>query len=330
MKLASKIIGGILAFIIVVLIGLNLYFTNERLQQTVSPYLNEAVGRPVETERMSLSFFSTFPNPGVEVNKLFIPGRTEGDTLVYLDRLAVGVELFPLFRNEVNISQLILDKPQFTYQIWADSTTNLDFLFEEESDTTDSEAFNIRIPYFKINHGRIGYQDATTHTYAQLNNLNGDLSLAYTDSIQSDIDLKVDGLTLTMDSTNYVDGLPMRLTEESVIYMDREIVHLKEGVFAIRGLEMDLSGSMSDWSDTPGVDLQFSSSSDNFGDLLHLLPENEYTEGLKTKGSLDLGGTIQGLIADNNIPDFDVHINVSNGWLKDPDLPEPIEHVQIS
>src|SRR5699024_1330840 len=46
--------------------------------------------------------------------------------------------------------------------------------------------------------------------------------------------------------------------------------------------------------------------------------------------SLDLGGTIQGLIADNNIPDFDVHINVSNGWLKDPDLPEPIEHVQIS
>src|SRR5699024_12343195 len=91
-----------------------------------------------------------------------------------------------------------------------------------------------------------------------------------------------------------------------------------------------LSGSMSDWSDTPGVDLQFSSSSDNFGDLLHLLPENEYTEGLKTKGSLDLGGTIQGLIADNNIPDFDVHINVSNGWLKDPDLPEPIEHVQIS
>src|SRR5699024_6978895 len=216
------------------------------------------------------------------------------------------------------------------YQIWADSTTNLDFLFEEESDTTDSEAFNIRIPYFKINHGRIGYQDATTHTYAQLNNLNGDLSLAYTDSIQSDIDLKVDGLTLTMDSTNYVDGLPMRLTEESVIYMDREIVHLKEGVFAIRGLEMDLSGSMSDWSDTPGVDLQFSSSSDNFGDLLHLLPENEYTEGLKTKGSLDLGGTIQGLIADNNSPESDVHIKVSDGRLKDPDRPERIEHDQIS
>ncbi|HLR26476.1 MAG TPA: hypothetical protein VK112_11465, partial [Fodinibius sp.] len=109
MKLALKIVGGFLAVIIIFLIGLNLYFTNDRLQQMVTPYLDEAVGRPVATESMSLSFFSTFPNPGIEVNKLNIPGKTESDTLLSLGRLVAGVELFPLLSSEVNINELVLE-----------------------------------------------------------------------------------------------------------------------------------------------------------------------------------------------------------------------------
>src|SRR5699024_12739882 len=67
-----------------------------------------------------------------------------------------------------------------------------------------------------------------------------------------------------------------------------------------------------------------------FGDLRRLLPETDYTEGLESKGSLDLGGTIQGAITENSIPEFNLRINVVDGWLKDPDLPQPIEDVQIT
>ncbi len=101
------------------------------------------------------------------------------------------------------------------------------------------------------------------------------------DSISSSIDVEVGSVSATIDSTNYLDGIPLSLTEESTFYPEEEIIQLKEGTFAIRGLEMDLIGTLSNWSKTFNMDLQFNSSSDNFGDLLSLIPENEYTRGLR-------------------------------------------------
>ncbi|MCW9708652.1 DUF748 domain-containing protein [Fodinibius salsisoli] len=331
MKAFLKIIGGFFALLVVIIVGLNLYFTNDRLQNMLMPYLNEAVGRPVEVESMSVTFFSTFPQPGVEINKLSIPAETEEDTLISLDRMVAGVDLFSLFAENINFSEIELNRPQFTYKVFADSTTNLDFLLEqEETDTTASESYNINIPYFQITEGHFGYQDFTSNTSAALHDLNGDLSLNYADSIRSSIDMEVQQVSATVDSTTYLDGLPLSLTEESIFYPDDEIIQLREGTFAIRGLEMDLVGTLSNWSQTLSIDLQFNSSSDNFGDLLTLLPENEYTQGLETEGSLDLGGTIRGAVTEDAIPNFNIRMLVQNGYLKDPDLPQPIEDIRIS
>lgn len=325
-----KILAGFFLFLVILVIGLNLYFTDERLKNTVLPYMNDAVGRPVQVETMSLSFFTTFPHPGVEINNMYIPGDAEEDTLLALDRMVAGVELFPLFSDEINVTELVFNRPRFTYKVYEDSTSNLDFLLEqEEADTTQSGGYTINIPYFEISNGYLGYQDFTSNTSARFDDFDGDLSLAYADSIDSSIDVEVGSFHATVDSVNYVDGIPLSLTEESTIYTEQEIINLKEGTFAIRGLEMDLTGSLSNWGEAFTVDLQFNSSSDNFGDLLRLMPENEYTRGLETEGSLDLGGTIRGPITEEADPDFNIRINVRDGYLKDPDLPQPVQNIQI-
>jgi len=326
-----KIVGGFFLLIVVLIIALNLYFTDERLKNTVLPYLNDAVGRTVNVESMSLSFFTTFPQPGVEINNMSIPGDAEGDTLLSLDRLVAGAELFSLFGDQLKISELVINRPRFTYIIYEDSTTNLDFLFEEdEADSAASEGSDISIPYFEISNGYFGYEDYTSNTSAAFDDFDGDLSLNYADSIETNMDVEIGGFSSTVDSVNYVDGLPLSLTQKSTFYPDREIIQLKEGTLSIRGLEMDLAGSLSNWSEAFTVDLQFNSSSDNFGDLLRLMPENEYTQGLETEGSLDLGGTISGAITEESAPNFDIRINVENGYLKDPDLPQPVENIQLN
>jgi hypothetical protein len=331
MKTFLKIAGAVALLLLLFVIGLNLYFTDDKLKNTIMPYIDESVGRPVQVESMSVTLFKTFPNPGIEVNNLQVPGDTEEDTLLSMEQFVAGVKLFPLFRNEINITELILTKPQFTYKLYADSTTNLDFLTEEETDTS-SAGYNISIPYFQVTDGHFGYRDFTTNTSADLNDVDGNLSLAYADSIQSSIDMEVGEFHATVDSVEYLSGLPVRLTQESVIHTDNEQVRLTEGTLAIRGLEMDLTGSLSNWSKAFTVDLNFSSSTDNFGDLLRLVPEAyaESIEGLESSGTLDLGGSVQGPITADSIPRFDVRVHVEDGYLKDPDLPQPIEDIQIS
>lgn len=331
MKTFGKILAGFLLFIVILVIGLNLYFTDERLKNTVLPYLNEAVGRPVQVESMSLSFFSTFPHPGIEMNEMRVPGETESDTLLSLNRMVAGVKLLPLLSNQINITELVFNNPRFTYKVYADST-NLDFFFDSQETDTAQAGYDINIPYFEISNGHFGYRDFTSGTTVVMDDFDGDLSLNYADSIASSIDVEIGGFSATMDSINYVDAIPLSLTQESTFFPDREVINLRKGTFAIRGLEMDLSGSLSNWSQEFMVDLQFSSSSDNFGELLRLAPETyaDYTEGLETRGSLDLGGTIQGPVTSESNPNFDIRINVEDGYMKDPDLPQPIEDIRLT
>lgn len=331
MKLALKILAGVLGFIFLLIITLNIYFTNERLQSIVMPYVDEAVGRSVEVESLSLTFFSTFPRPGLSINNMNIPGETEQDTLASLDELVVGVELFSLFGDEISISEIKLDRPRFTYTVYEDSTTNLDFLMAEETEEDPSEAYAINIPYLEVTGGSFGYNDRTTQTKASFNDLNADITLRYADLIESTADLTAGGFSASSEGSSYVSDLPVSLTQQSTIDMDSEVLDLTEGTLSIRGLGLNLSGTISDWSNDMAADLAFNTSSDNLDELLRLVPPEfaEYTEGLDTRGSVSIDGSLQGPLAGEELPDFDFNMNVTDGYLKNPDLPQAVEQIQL-
>ena len=173
MKNFAKVLAAILALIIIIAVGLNIYFTDERLKNMALPYVNDAVGRTVEVESISLTFFSTFPQPGLSIQKLHIPGETSADTLLSLDELLVSVELFSLMGDQIEVSEVDLRDPKFTYIIYPDSSTNIDFLMtsEEAPEDTSSSALAINIPSLQVSGGQFGYRDSTSNTSAQITDL---------------------------------------------------------------------------------------------------------------------------------------------------------------
>lgn len=333
MKTFLKIAAAFVGLLIVIIIGLNIYFTDDRLKSTVMPYVDDAVGRTVNVESMSLTLFSTFPQPGISIQKMNIPGETEEDTLLSLDELVVSVELFSLLGDQISVSEISLRNPEFTYVVNADSTTNIDFLMTEEAEEdTTAEGLAIDIPYFNISGGDFGYKDATTDTDVQIDDLNADISLNYADLIKSTIDLEMGGLSASMGESTYLNKLPLSLQQESTIDLENEQVTLDSGTFTIRGLALNLSGSLSDWSNDLAADLTFNSSSDNFGELLRLVPDEyaEYTEGLESRGSLALEGTLKGALLGDDLPAFNIDMGITDGYVKNPDLPQPIENIQLT
>lgn len=333
MKTVLKIIAGILGFVIILAVGLNLYFTDERLKSTVMPYVNDAVGRPVQVESMSLTFFSTFPQPGISIQNLSIPGETNSDTLLYLSEMTASVQLFSLFGDQINISEINLENPQFTYVVYADSSTNIDFLMTDDDapqDTTAGYAFNI--PSFHISGGDFGYRNETSNTMIQINKLSSDISLSYADLIKSTIDIEIGGLSAAMDGSSVIKNLPLSLSQQSTINLKDETVTLDEGTLSIRGLALNLTGSIADWSQKTTVDLSFNSSSDNFGELLQLVPEQymQTAEDLETSGSLAIEGSVNGALGGEEWPDFNILVEITDGFVKYPDLPEAVQNVQLT
>ena len=56
----------------------------------------------------------------------------------------------------------------------------------------------------------------------------------------------------------------------------------------------------------------------------------EQLSGLETSGSLVLEGSVNGAFTEESLPDFNIMVEVENGFLQDPDLPEAIQNINIS
>lgn len=333
MKTFLKILAGFLVLLILIIAALNIYFTDTRLKNMILPQVSETLGTDVQVERMSLTFFRTFPQFGVEMDNFLLPDP-QGNAVVSLDELIIGVRLFPLFRNELSVSRLSMNRPVLTYTVNVDSTTNIDFLLAlmEEDEVEETDGYAISIPEFTIRDASVYYTDATTNTRITLENLDAEISLAFDELIESEVDLRIGSLSVMMDGNEYVSGLSLSLQQSSVIDTENEIVTITSGVFSIRGLALNLAGDIQEWSaDEPLVNLQFNSSSDNFGELLRLAPAeyDEFFAGLETSGSLALEGSVAGRVGGETIPRFDIRLEVNDGYIKNPDLPQPIRDLAI-
>jgi uncharacterized protein involved in outer membrane biogenesis len=333
MKLFVKILAGILIFFLLLIVGLNLYFTDDRLKNMILPQVNEALDREVRVDRMSMTFFRTFPRFGLELNGFMLPDDY-GDPVAEFESLIAGVRLFPLFRDEISISRLEVVKPNIYYKVYADSTTNIDFLLDDEAEVEEAETgYTIQIPMFVIREAGIFYSDETSDTRVDMEGLDADIGLSFADLIESSVDARLRSLSASHNGTQYVSNLTLSLQQKSVIDMAGELLTLTEGTFSIRGLALNLSGSVGQWSsDAPELDLQFSSTSDNFGELLGLAPPefDEYLQGLETSGSLTLEGIVAGSLVEGRLPLFDLTAEVTDGFLKNPDLQEPIRDINFS
>src|SRR5690625_1686367 len=204
---------------------------------------------------------------------------------------------------------------------------------EPELEEEEESGYTLQIPKFVIRNAAIYYRDASSGMKADLEGLNADIGLGFADLIEISADAALAWLSLWSEESAWVTGLSLALQQESTVDMENELLTLNDGTLSIRGLALNLQGSISNWSsDSPGIDLQFSSATDNFGELLRLAPPafDEQLQGLETRGSLTLEGYIRGEMTEDEIPDFNVVAEVEDGFIQNPDLEEPIEAISLA
>jgi hypothetical protein len=333
MKLFLKILAGFLVTLLILVAAVSIYFNDERLRNTVVPMVNENLGTEIEVSKMSLSLFRAFPNAGVSMEGVRIPDR-EGETIVNLEELLLSVKILPLLSGDVNLTELSLNSPEIYYTIYEDSTSNIDFLLaEEEAPATDEEGISLAIPSLVITNGKLHYNDHSSKTEILANGLNARLSLQYADLIETDLTSELSSLTVNIDGDNYVNDLALRLDQVSTLDIDNEQLAIQEGSLAIRGLMLNVEGEIDSWSsEAMNINLTASSSTDDFGELLTLVPPEyeEYIAGLETRGELNIEGTISGQYSESQFPVYSFSIFVKDGYIKNNELPQAIEEIQLS
>lgn len=335
MKRFSYILLGIFTFLVITVISTLLYFTDARLKSIILPAASTTLGMDVQAESMSLSLIRSFPRAGITIKGLQV-GHPDSSFLRDVNTLEMRFKIFPLLSNTLDMERLIIQGATVHLEVYPDSTTNLDPLIKAMSEPlvadTTAKPWDVELRRIVLETSTIRYVDAPNQQELSIDQLDLNASLHFKEVIESDFDATITGLNFSQRDTIIISELSFGLDQSSLIDFESERVELKEGHLRIGDFKLGLSGTITHWSDPVELDLALASSSDDFSELLKLLPEStrQNFANYETKGAFEIEATIKGAWGSVELPRFDAKVTITDAYLKDRNLKTPIEDLNLS
>ena len=220
MKKALRIIGITLAslvglVIIVAAIATTMITSSGRLTKMVKKYAPEFVNCEMQLGKADLTLFKTFPNVGVDIEKVALINPMEGspsDTLANIDNLIVVVDVKKLLKEkEIVVRRCILEDAFVNLYTDSIGNNNLNvFNKKEDNDTTNTFDYLVDIEEIKLKNSTLLYTNDCNRMTIQAQDLNLDLKGKMQDKdIDADLtldasamDLKTKAMQLALKTLN--------------------------------------------------------------------------------------------------------------------------------
>jgi len=302
---------------------------NENLEARV--FLNPA--------RFEVSIFKNFPNPTASIGDFGIVGLEpfEGDTLLSVDEFNITIDLFSLFGNNYRVKSINLDRPRIQVKVLSTGEANYEVVPEEEETTGEvpkdgSSSFNLSIDRWSISEGFISYDDRSTNTMVTLVGLqhqgSGNISL---DIYDLKTTTTIEQTFISYEGDQYFSG--QRLFADAMINIDLEAFKFtfKENLIQVNDFPLSFDGYVAMPGEDINMDITFASTNSSIKSLYSLAP-GAYTEGyenVKAEGTMTFSGLVKGIYNEQSMPAFQVNLQASNGQISYPELPTPIENINI-
>jgi len=186
LKILLWVVGILAALLIILVVGIQLFFPTEKARQYAIEEGTRTLGRPVDIETLDVSFWGGL---GVVLGNVVIanPEAMPGDTLLKAREIDVKLAILPLLSSEVRADRFILTEPTIRMHKMADGRDNftfetLDTLAPPEARDLPSEgkasAAAVSFDRIEITNGALRYRDDSTDLTIELTAL--DLSTALT------------------------------------------------------------------------------------------------------------------------------------------------------
>ena len=335
MKKALKIFGialGSLIGVVLLVVGAAIWvvFTPERLTPIVRDVAKEYITCEHHIGKVELTFFSTFPQFGLDIDSVVIINAVEGeesDTLFAAPKLVATVDVAELLDNKLHIYALRMPDVKAHIFINELGENNLD-IFNLSPDTTtteDTTAFALPFQEIKVDALHVSAQEVTFSNLRDsmdvavaglaldakaksINDIHLQLAVAAADATLQDIQYAKQ-LSLAVDIPAVVNYEQMGITlNQAHITINQWDVALDGWVRAQEDIEMDMRVALQDWQ---------------IGEILTLLPPTLLSslEGITANGVVSLNAHARGVYNDETMPIVDAHLVLQDGEGKYAELP---------
>ncbi|MEA1886219.1 MAG: AsmA-like C-terminal region-containing protein [Bacteroidota bacterium] len=356
MKKALRIIlkvAGIIVLVILLAAIIIPSLFKDQIREKVLSMANEKINAELAIGDFGITLFRNFPNLTFRLKDVSVTGvdRFSGDTLAGLKSFNLVFDIGSvLSKSGYRIRAIEIDRPVANAIILEDGTANYDIVPVgeelatetevkgkeeiEEDDAAKESKLAFRLNKFEIKNAYISYEDLSSGRKALIDDL--DLFL------RGNMSAKQSNLLLETDiaSVDFInDGIKMlnKATVQAVFDINADLENNKfvlgENNILINALQLLFSGSIELDGEDIITDMNIGTGNTEFKSVLSMVPAvyKKGFEGLNAGGSFNIEGLIKGRYSatDSLLPDINLTLDVNNGSIAYPDLPESIDNINI-
>ena len=340
MKKALKITGITLLVLIVLAFIIPVVF-KKQIQALVKKEINKSLDAKVDFSDVKLSLFRHFPKVGIVIEDLVIVGQNEfaGDTLIAAKKIDAAAGLFSVLKGkDIQVSAVTIESPRIHALVHKNGKMNWD-IAKASSTTADkadtsASAFKMTLKKYEINDGYLLYRDEQANTFTELNQFNhqghGDLTA---DVFTLSTSTQAESVSLTQDGIPYLLNTKTDINADIKIDNTTSTYTFKTDDIVLNNLKLAAEGFIQLVNDSAfKMDIKFQSPSNDFKDILSMIPAmySKDFSAIKTSGKAVFNGFVKGTYTPQQMPAYDVNLEVKDGSFQYPDLPKPVKNIQLS
>ena len=305
MKKLFKIFGFLTLGFIVLLFAaffiLKALFPPAKLREMVEPRIERVVEREIDFGDIGIVFSWGF---GVRLEDLRISNRkgfSENDFLT-VDRILLKINLRPLLQRQIQVSHVILEKPEvliernkkgeFNFGDWQKRTENLEKALEGEGQTSKRPdvGFALILTSLQVKDGSLTFDDHLNNRTIKINRYNQNLSLALEgENFRSEGGATIGDLQV-ITPLFPLTGLAFELDESIFLDLSQNRLIVERFVIKTGDLSFPFTGSIEELGAEPHVDLTLEQKGIEVEKLLAIIPPpfSENMENYNSNGNIDI------------------------------------------
>ncbi|MCO4744293.1 MAG: hypothetical protein KC912_05855 [Proteobacteria bacterium] len=331
------VVGGVLGLVVV---GGGMALKG-RVLDKLTAELTASVDANVAIGDANASFWTSFPAIGVHLTDVTVDGVAdfEGERLLSAGEISIYVDVFSAFSGDsVTIDGFAMRDASVHVIVDDEGRMNTDIVAAGD-DEGDSGTTELRLESVDLEQFDFRYEDRAGGTDVTLVGMNHSSAGGISGDVASlDTETTIDALTAYAGGITWLGEVETGLTGAVAYNLATGGLDLQNAKLSLNALDIGLDGGFVPSGDDYDIKLAYETADSSFKTLLSILPA-AYTEdfaGVDATGTFTLKGTATGLYATegDNLPAFDLLIDVPESRVQYPDLPSAVEglsaKVQVS
>jgi AsmA-like C-terminal region len=312
-----------------------------KISHLVKARLNKDLRAHVQFSGLEISLFRHFPKVSITLDNLQVAcvGEFQDDTLLTAKQFTVSCDMGSLISGDsIRARSITVDEPRFHARINKYGHCNWDIikseLYPNEISDSSARAFKWEIQNYAIHTGYLDYQDERRNMHIEVSNLEHEGRGNFS-SEQFTLNTKTTAEKVQFD---YSGTIPYRVTVKSGVNMSFHVDNrthtwsFNTDQISFNDLKLHSEGFFQWINDSNyNMNIRFKVPSTKFKDFLSMMPSVYQKDfaSIETNGQVNFNGFIKGKYDEKHFPAYHANLYVLNGYFKYPDLPAPVEHINL-